>query len=87
MSKRSVHVANLRIRIPQRLAGQATAIASGLGREILSRIAESATDQSGSRNIGAIGPVKVRTGRDVDVPGLQKQVAAQVTQALRKRSE
>ena len=74
MSRRNVHVANLRIRIPRRLAGQATAIANGLGNEILRGIAESTRDMTGSKKIGAM-----------EVTGLQEQVAAQVAQQLRKR--
>jgi hypothetical protein len=87
MSKRSVHVASLRIRIPRRLAGQAATIASGLGKEILRGIAESTASVTGGRKIAAIDPVKVRAGRNVDVRGLQEQVAAQVAQELRKQFE
>ncbi|NRF71726.1 hypothetical protein HLB44_32535 [Aquincola sp. S2] len=84
MGKRTVHVANLRIRIPRGLGGQAVDLASGLGREILRSVADATASETRSKKVGAIDTVVVRAAR-TDVPDLQKQAAAQVAQSLRKR--
>jgi hypothetical protein len=86
VNRRSVHIANLRIRIPRGMAGQATSLARGLGNAILRGIAESTAPESRSRSIDS-ATVKVRAERNADARGLQEQVVAQVAHELRKRSE
>ena len=85
MTKRSVHIGSLSIRIPRSLAGQAAALAGGLGRQILRSIAESTAAKTGTTKIESIDAVEVRVGRNDPVGNLPKQVASQVGQQLRER--
>jgi len=87
MTKRRVHIENLKIRIPGSAAGQARNIAGGLGREILREIAESTAGKTGAKSIGELSAGKIRVSGGADVPGLQGEIARRVAAEVKKRFE
>jgi hypothetical protein len=87
MTKRKVHIENLRIRIPAAAAGQARNIAAGLGRELLREIAESTAGKTGSKSIDEISAGKVRVSGGAGVAGLQGEIAGRVAAEVKKRFE
>jgi hypothetical protein len=87
MTKRKVHIENLKIRIPGSAAGQARDIAGGLGREILREIAEATAGKTGAKSIGELSAGKVRVSGGADVSGLQGEIARRVAGEVKKRFE
>jgi hypothetical protein len=87
MTKRKVHIENLRIRIPGSAAGQARDIAGGLGREILREIAESTAGKTGAKSIGELSTGKVRVSGGADAAGLRGEIARRVAVEVKKRFE
>jgi hypothetical protein len=87
MTKRKVHIENLKIRIPGSAAGQARDIAGGLGREILREIAESTAGKTGAKSIGELSAGKIRVSGGGGVPGLQAELARRVAAEVKKRFE
>ena len=87
MSKRKIHIGNLKIRLPRTSAGQARAIAGGLGKEILHGIAKSTAGKSGARKIGEISAGKISVTGGADAPKLQQQIAGRVMDELRRSFE
>jgi hypothetical protein len=89
MSKRKVHIENLKIRIPGSAAGEARDIAGGLGREILREIAESTAGKTGAKSIGELsaGKVRVSGGGGAGAHGLQGEIARRVAAEVKKRFE
>ena len=85
MNKHRVHIENLSIRIPHGSAGQARAIAGGLGKEILQGIAISTSKISGKKKIGELSAGKLRVTDGADATGLQKKIAGRVADELRKK--
>ncbi len=85
MNKRRVHIENLTIRIPQSSAGQACAIAGGIGKEILHGIAESTAGNSGTKKIGEISAGKTSMSGGAVAPELKKKIAGRVAEEIRKR--
>jgi hypothetical protein len=87
MTKRKVHIENLKIRIPGSAAGQAQNIAGGLGREILREIAESTAGETGAKSIGEISAGKIRLSGGAGAAGSQGEIARRVAAEVKKRFE
>jgi hypothetical protein len=87
MTKRKVHIENLKIRIPGSAAGQARNIAGGLGREILREIAESTAGKTGAKSIGEVSAGNVRVSGGAGARGLQVEIARRVAAEVKKRFE
>ena len=87
MTKRKIHIENLKIRIPGAAAGQARDIAGGLGREILREIAESTGGKTGAKSIGELSAGNVRVSGSAGMPGLQGEIARRVAAEVKKRFE
>jgi hypothetical protein len=87
MTKRKVHIENLRIRIPGAAAGQARNIAGGLGREILREVAESTAGKIGTKSIGELSAGKIKVSGGAGVAGSQGEIARRVAAEVKKRFE
>lgn len=87
MTKRSIHIENLQIRLPHAAAGDARNFAGGLGREILHGIGEASMGRIGTKKIDEISAGKIKISGGVDHAGLQKQIARQVSDEIRKKFE
>ena len=87
MSRRKVHIENLKIRLPQSAAGQARAIAFGLGRDILREVAEATRDKTGTKRMGEIAAGKVKVSGGAGGQNASKQIARRVAAELAKRFE
>lgn len=87
MVKRKVHIENLKIRLPQSAAGQARAIAGGLGRDILREVAEATRDKTGTKRIGKIASGKVKVSGGAGGQNVSKEIARRVVAELAKRFE
>jgi hypothetical protein len=87
MSKQTIHIDNLRIRLPRGAAASARSIARGLGGEILRSLAEAAHGQTGAERIEKIsvgGKIQAASGAAPEK--LQKEIARRVAAELKKRA-
>lgn len=87
MTKRSIHIENLQIRLPHSAAGQAGNFAGGLGREILQGIGEATAGRTGTKKIDEISAGNIKISVGAGHVGLQKQIARRVSDEIRNRFE
>jgi hypothetical protein len=86
MTRRTVRIETLRIRIPASQAGRAATLARGIGQSILHGMADAAvTGKRGGSLDGTSVTLRARHGEGARA--LEERAAAQVTRALRKGSE
>jgi hypothetical protein len=87
MSKRKIHIGNLQIRLPQSEAGQARAMAGGLGREVLQGMVDTTQGRTGTKRISDLSVGKLTiTGRG-SAQNLSQHIARRVADELRKKIE
>lgn len=84
MSKRSIHIDRLQIRLPRSAAGIAREIAGNLGRDILRNVSEATSGRGGSVRIGEISGGKI-TGSST--ASIRKQAAERIAAEIAKRFE
>ena len=87
MSRRKIHVENLKIRLPQSAGASARAIAGGLGREILQGIADATRNKTGTKRIGELSTEKITVFGGPGGRNLSKQIARRVVAGLANRFE
>jgi len=87
MSRRKIHVENLKIRLPRSAGASARAIAGGLGREILQGIADATRHKTGTKRIGELSTGKITISRGISGRNVGNQVADRVAADLAKRFE
>lgn len=78
MSRRKIHIGNLRIRLPRSQASEAKNVTNGLGNEILRQTAEMQTRKSGNQRIESLDVGEIRISGGVSAAALQKKIARQI---------
>jgi len=85
MSQKNIHIKNLQIRLPKGTsAAAARQIASGLGNEVLSRIAENTRQKNGKQRIENIDAGTIKNSGNAD---LQKQIARRIAAIVGEKNE
>ena len=84
MSKRSVNIDRLQIRLPRSAAGSAREIAAGLGNDVLRGLSEATSGRRGSMRIEEVSAGKIK---GTSAEGIRKQAAERIAAELAKRFE
>jgi hypothetical protein len=85
MGSRNIHIDNVQVRIPRSLAGSARQIGSGLGKEILRRIAETTRGRGGTRRVGDVSAGKIRIESGADIQAAREDIAGRVAAEVAKK--
>jgi hypothetical protein len=86
MTKRRVHIGNLRIRLPRSAAGDARAVAGELGRELLKNIAHETAGRTGRLEMGDLSAPPVKLSEAGSVKQAASQAVGNIARAVKGKA-
>ena len=84
MSKRTVHIENLNLRLPRSSASSAREIAASVGGQLLRNLSENHGKFRGSLRLEKISAVKIQVPNGSDVDDMTVRIAASVAADIQK---
>ncbi len=83
MTKRKIHIGNLRLRLPASVASSAQQFAGGIGHHVLERVAALTQESFGTARIEELSVGKITSPRGATTRELQAQIGDRVVATLR----
>lgn len=87
MSKRSIHIDRLQIRLPRGAAGVSREIAAGLGNDVLWGLSEATKGRRGTFRVDEVSAGRVVSTGRADAESIRKLAAERIAAELAKRFE